>query len=981
MTSIACVMLLSVIGGELVLNQALGLKVQCGFEMVEWAGPQQAADIQAITIHPKGGLIVSGPGYVRWLRDLDDDGRAETMADIIPRLPAGAMGLLCEEDHLWVADGARLLRYRRVGDSEIAGEPTVFHLAKEVGEHGIHAIRRGPDGWLYVMMGDASQLRREMVTSESSPIAQPTAGGLVRWSSDMNRCEIVADGFRNAYDFDFNTDGDLFTYDSDSERCVGLPWYEPTRVYHLEVGGDHGWLGGRDKNIFRLPPYFPDVTAPLATLGRGSPTGVAVYRHSSFPDRYQGGLFVLDWTFGRVVFLPLKPTGATYQSMPEPFIESVGLQGFAPTDIEVDPVTGDLFISIGGRGTRGAVYRIRHSSTRPVGSLATPTPVDLDNVDGFRALLARSEGATSFGGLRRSLELLYRRPDAVDPATIDRVIKEAWMQPDPYLARAAARMEHRRRQIDRSTLDVQSIPNDPHLLVWLSMAGVDRQEIVRRWSLIDPSHLEGDSLLSYLRGTELLLGDIGDPARPAQVDYLYRPRHSAPLLMLPTSLWELFPTGNESADREITRVAALVECPDADLARQVLVAIIDEENPIQAVHYLIVLARLRPPAGTIEIDRLAQPMLLLETPYRIKEITLDTNAPIRLREIHSLLAARYPALNRALLKSESFGMPGTLLWTRAPGFDRKEAARLLAEQWEKKTLQLPWDRDLVELLGELPLARAKKILREEWSQTFLRPAIASVLAREPSIEDWDRLVSAIDPRDQTSSEKMLSALESIPASPSLDRALPMVSKYLRTVEARASREMLARWERLLAKWTPRPVPADVEGWKNWLGETDPAALSAIVRPESWEKTDWPNRLTRIDGASGDVGRGRAIFEKRSCAGCHAGARAVGPDLAGVGKRFSREDLYRAMVDPDRDVSDRYRGTRYEMTDGRVLEGVVVYESVDGAIIQQANLETIRIYPSEIDRRESLRHSLMPKGLLDQSTDVELADLEAYLRSL
>ncbi len=975
------VLVAGVVGGEMVLAEGLGLKVQSGFEIAEWAGPQQAADIQAITIHPNGGLIVSGPGYVRWLRDEDHDGRAESTTDMIPRLPAGAMGLCCEEEFLWVADGARLLRYRRAGDRAIDGEPAIFHQAKEVGEHGIHAIRRGPDGWLYVMMGDASQLRREMVTGDASPISKPVAGGLVRWSPDMNRCEIVADGFRNAYDFDVNVEGDLFTYDSDNERCVGLPWYEPTRVYHLEVGGHHGWLGGRDKNIFRLPPYFPDVTAPLATLGRGSPTGVAVYKHSSFPARYHGGLFVLDWTFGRVMFLPLVPKGATYQSIPEPFIESVGLKGFAPTDIEVDPVTGELFISIGGRGTRGAIYRVRPGTAATAGNQAMPSPIDLDNVDGFRALLARSAGATSSGGLRRSLELLYRQPVAVDPATVDRVIKEAWSQPDSYLARAAARLEQRRRQVGSSTLDVRSLPNDPRMLVWLTMAGIDREEIVRRWSSIDPNQLEGESLLGYLRATELLLGDIGDPSRPAQVDYLYRPRLAVQPLTLPNSLWKLFPTGDGSADREITRLAAMVECSDADFARQVLVAIIDEQNPVEAVHYLIVFARLRPPAGTIEIDRLAEAMLLLETRYCIKEITLDTNAPLRLREIHSILAARYPALNIALLKSDSFGLPGTLHWTSAPGFDRKRAARLLADQWARKTLQLPWDRDLVELLAELPLDQAKRILREEWNQPFLRPSIALVLSREPKIEDFERLLSAIDPRDSANLEKMLFALESMPASPSFDRALLMVPKYLSVAESKASREMLARWEGLLARWTPPPVPTNLDGWKSWLGERDPAVLAAIVRPELWEKTDWPVRLKRIDVARGDVGRGRAIFEKRSCAGCHAGARAVGPDLAGIGKRFSREDLYRAMVDPDRDVSDRYRGTRFETADGRVLEGIIVYEAVDGAIVQQANLETIRVEPSTIDRRESLRHSLMPRGLLDQATDPELADLESYLRSL
>ena len=36
---------------------------------------------------------------------------------------------------------------------------------------------------------------------------------------------------------DWNQEGDLFTWDSDNERCIGLPWYEGTRFYHVRPGG------------------------------------------------------------------------------------------------------------------------------------------------------------------------------------------------------------------------------------------------------------------------------------------------------------------------------------------------------------------------------------------------------------------------------------------------------------------------------------------------------------------------------------------------------------------------------------------------------------------------------------------------------------------------------------------------------------------------------------------------------------------------
>jgi hypothetical protein len=99
-----------------------------------------------------------------------------------------------------------------------------------------------------------------------------------------------------------------------------------------------------------MPPYFLDVVAPVATLGRGSPTGVVCYRHTRFPAMYRDGLFLCDWTFGRIYFVPLERRGSSYVGHPEVFLQATGDNGFAPTAAAVHPVTGDLYVSIGGRG-------------------------------------------------------------------------------------------------------------------------------------------------------------------------------------------------------------------------------------------------------------------------------------------------------------------------------------------------------------------------------------------------------------------------------------------------------------------------------------------------------------------------------------------------------------------------------------------------------------------------------------------------------
>jgi len=71
----------------------------------------------------------------------------------------------------------------------------------------------------------------------------------------------------------------------------------------------------------------------------------------------------------------------------------------------------------------------------------------------------------------------------------------------------------------------------------------------------------------------------------------------------------------------------------------------------------------------------------------------------------------------------------------------------------------------------------------------------------------------------------------------------------------------------------------------------------------------------------------------------------------------------------------------ETTDGRSYQGVIVYEAADGLILQTGPSETIRLSARKIESRRETDRSLMPAGLLDSFTDQEIADLDAYLRSL
>jgi glucose/arabinose dehydrogenase len=210
-------------------NVQQGLRVPAGFEVVEYADSKLANDIFSMTVDPKGRIIVSGPGYIRLLIVDEKTGMASSALDMGIGNKEGAQGLFAEGEHLYyMADGG-LRRVRLGADGKAAGSSELIRAMKTGGEHNAHAIKRGPDGWLYVLVGNTTGINKTYATLPTSPIKEPVAGCVLRFSPDLKNSEIVADGYRNAYDMDFNLDGELFTYDSDNERCVSLPWYEGTR--------------------------------------------------------------------------------------------------------------------------------------------------------------------------------------------------------------------------------------------------------------------------------------------------------------------------------------------------------------------------------------------------------------------------------------------------------------------------------------------------------------------------------------------------------------------------------------------------------------------------------------------------------------------------------------------------------------------------------------------------------------------------------
>lgn len=150
--------------------------------------------------------------------------------------------------------------------------------------------------------------------------------------------------------------------------------------------------------------------------------------------------------------------------------------------------------------------------------------------------------------------------------------------------------------------------------------------------------------------------------------------------------------------------------------------------------------------------------------------------------------------------------------------------------------------------------------------------------------------------------------------------------------------------------------------------------------------EYSNRKSLVDEwlqklpASGDAARGRVVFEK-VCASCHAfggTGTAVGPDLGALAHR-SVEDLVSNILDPNMAINPSYISYTVETSDGELHTGIPQTESAESVVLLQAMGQKVTLPRASILRLESSGLSLMPEGLEGGMTAAELRDLIAFLQ--
>ena len=523
------------------IRHSEGFKVEMVYDV-----PRSQGSWVSLAVDDKGRLYASDQGKAGLYR-ITLDNEAKASVEKMQVKMTSAQGLTWAFDSLYFCanggPGSGLYRLQDTTGDDQFDKVDKLRALSGGGEHGPHDVELSPDGKkLYVVAGNMTrtpkhesslvpsvwqedQLLPRMPDARGHARSTMAPGGwIARTDPDGKKWEFFTAGFRNSYGIAFNQDGELFTYDSDMEWDAGAPWYRPTRICHAVSGGEFGWRNGSGK----FPSYYADTLPAVIDIGPGSPTGVTSGAGAKFPSKYQKAIYALDWTYGSIWAIHLKPEGAGYTAEREEF---VGGKPLPVTDAIVHPKDGALYFAVGGRGSKSYLYRVTY-----VGEEST-APISGKN----------KEGATE-RTIRRKLETLHHTEKTSDLTNIWKNLGH-----DDRYIRNAARIALEHQSVD-AWKEKALGEKDPQTLLSALTAltrngSTDlRDNALEALGQLDWVKLTENQQLHLLRNYGLAFLRLGRPD----------PKQASAIV---NKLDPHYPTGTDALNRELCTILTYLEAP------------------------------------------------------------------------------------------------------------------------------------------------------------------------------------------------------------------------------------------------------------------------------------------------------------------------------------------------------------------------------------------------------------------------------------
>jgi quinoprotein glucose dehydrogenase len=941
---------------------------------------------------------------LQMLSDHNRDGRADdghTVAENFREVESGlAAGVLARGTNLWFACIPDLWRYL---DSNGDGIPdqahklhTGFGVHIGVTGHDLHGLTMGPDGRLYFSMAD----RGFNVEADGRHLESPHTGGVLRCEPDGSHLEIFAVGMRNPQELAFDDLGNLFAGDNDTsgpDNC---------RLLYVVADGDYGWrCSYQHMNGFgpwvqeNLWNGVQDGMLPHSGNPAQGPSGFAFYPGTGLPQEYDHHFFICDFP-GGIWSFETAPKGAGFElTNHNKFIWNLW-----PTDVEFGPDEGIYFSDWVGGWTlpdKGRIYHARAKS----GVRASGTK-ELLAAD----FTARSEAdliwliSSADYRIRQKSQFELARREAV-PALM-KVAGEGTGRARIHALWALgqiARHDHADAKVSWTSIAGLLHDSDAEIRAQVARIAGDAHFAKAEPNLIPL--LKDDSARVRFFAAETLeqLGDAD--ALPALIE-MGRANANDPFLLHPV----IVGTAKLASKEYLQKLAA-----DSDLAvRRIALLAMRRNGDPRVAEFLrdekLVVEAARAindepiPAGFSALAAIAN------RPDLPKPATLRAlNANFRLGTSQAAQRLEVFARNEkapADLRAQALDMLGDWaapdavdrvvgLWRPLAERDPSPAREQIERCFEKiasensEPIQLALLNSIQRLNARVPSAALLGLFDDAAKSSKVRIQALETLVSLKAPESAQALVNALDSKAEeirllachlaasTKSDGANRKLIALCESDSSVSVRQAALRSLRGIDTPELRSMLGRLaDGFAAGSSPDSLRLETISALESIG--DPALKSKL--------SDLQQNASRALLAGGNAEEGSKIFHDRpdvSCMRCHAlngNGGTVGPDLAHIGAKKSREYLLEAVETPNRTIAEGFEQVVLRLKDGTSPAGLVKSESATELVLDSPEDGVLHIAKSDIESR--IRNlSAMPEGFDKMLSPYELRDLIEYLASL
>lgn len=936
------------------------------------------------------------------LEDKDGDGRFESARVFADNL-VFPMGLAWHGGRLYVADPPKVMVLEDTdGDGRADRRTALLGEFGHLDNGSLHGLIFGPDGWLYMTMGQPDGYR---FTRPDGAVISGKSGALIRCRPDGTDVEVISRGFENLVEVDFQPTGEIIGTDN---------WfYLPASgvrdaLVHLLPGGLY-------------PMYLKDQGSPMLVTGTPLPC-IAVYPAVAFSGitRYRGGLFPAasrgDWFSAQhntrqVIQHHFDREGSTFRSTDSPLVTTQD-PDFHPADVLEDADGSLLIVDTGswyihhcptGRirnvVARGGIYRVRHSQgtamADPRGlklNWTNPSVGDLlarlndarvavqerasdslvgrgkEAVPGLKTLLRRP---LDFSVFEKAIWILARVPEGSD------ALVEATRREHPEEVALAARALGRQRQSDAADALAALLHRpEPHvrLAAAEALAQCGNPKIVPQ--IIDALSQDKDVFLQHglmnalyhLASTADLVKALDHPSAQVQraaLVLLDQPPRNA--LKAQGAIGRLF--SPDLPLREAARAALVKHVDWVDQALPALRKVAQSTQPEPADLAMMsecLLAFSSHPA----VAGLGTEILAGNGSGQMRHTALKTIARMTSEQLPRAWRDQLPRLLRSPDPGLQLEAVRAARVIQSPELDQA-LMQLGADELQPTSARVESMAAVVRRrpkLGQAELALLFRLLGPT-NAPAMRLTAADVLSQaELTGAQLKQFVQLVKNDAVMAPSLVLAATEHSPAA--AENATDLVAYFRRAAES---------------GW---PISPETLQWLTGIaGNSAQAELQELRQMTNEREARQRAQLAELEPMleGGDPNRGHELFlTKATCATCHRVGEhggLVGPDLTRIGRIRAGRDLLESLVAPSATFAQSYEPYVVALKDGESLNGVRVRQNDDRFVLRDAGGNEIRLDPSQIETVHRSQVSIMPEGLLTALSREEIRDLLAYLQHL